>query len=617
MFAILYSLFIFTPAVIWLNLNTIGVNLSSVVPLITLLIFTEIAVLYHNPLTIQECAVILGPATAAGSAIFLNLIFKAYYTTNPLLGLFQINPLEIPPWWGPPSTSQVYLLRTFFHPDYLLPILISSFTWISGSTGALFMAFIGREIFIENENLPFPMQQIQATTVTVLAERNEDRMTVFAWVGIISFIYGLILYTIPTYTNVAKIPIRVLPIPWIDLTQDIELYIPGGGFGIATDLIVLSMGLVIPKFVVIGLFLGSFVRFLVVNPLLVSFGISGWATRWTPGMDFTRIFQDSTLFYWLNPIIGTGLAIAIVPLVLQGKNFGRALKRAFNIGKSSDSKERISGPPLKTIWMLLLFIPGMLGPLLVDIYLVPDFPVFPLILYELVFPFFFLLASGRMVATTGVGFDFPYLNEITILSGGAFGYTKLEAWFLPLTPNPGWAWLQSLKLAQLTKTSYRSWIATNLISYPIALISGLLYMQLFWQIAPIPSDIYPAPGIMWPINLFHKSTWITRPVGIFDLPTIGFWGIGTGVLVAITHFIGGITSIVGAVAGFSLPLPVAFTQLLGMLIGLLISKQKGKDWLNNYKTTIAAGMGLGEGLAIVLGVIFALAYNAIWGGQVV
>ncbi len=217
-------------------------------------------------------------------------------------------------------------------------------------------------------------------------------------------------------------------------------------------------------------------------------------------MDFTRVFQDSTLFYWLSPLIGVGFATGIVPLALRGRSFVDSFKSAFRWRSGTDAGERISGPPLPGIYMIILLITGLVAPLILDIYLVPDFPVLPLILYEMVFPFIVLLASGRMIATAGITYDFPYLQQLTIMSGKSLGYTGLEAWFLPLRLNPGYGWMASLKVAQLTKTTYWSWIKSAIISYPLALIAGYIYMSLFWEIAPIPSDVFPAPAIMWPIQ---------------------------------------------------------------------------------------------------------------------
>jgi hypothetical protein len=68
-------------------------------------------------------------ALATGATTcYLYQVQKSYFMTSPLAWSFKINgvplPQLIPSWWAPPPTSQAYVLRTFIHPDWLLPLLI-------------------------------------------------------------------------------------------------------------------------------------------------------------------------------------------------------------------------------------------------------------------------------------------------------------------------------------------------------------------------------------------------------------------------------------------------------------------------------------------------------------
>lgn len=619
MVALLYSLFVFSPAIIWLNLvttRTTGEIETGYIPtaIITLLIFSEIAAMQNKPLTKQEAAIIFGPASAAGSAGFLILIYKAYLIRHPLVSVFGLDPSLIPTWFAPSYTSPVFDLRTFNHPDWIAPIMLIIVTWMLGMSGGLFFGLIGREIFIEAERLPFPMQQITAMTIESLTERRTDRMTVLSWAALFSFIYGIILYTIPTITTIARIPIRFIPIPWYDFTSVVEdeWSLPGGSFGIATDVIVLASGIVIPTPVVIGMFIGSFGRFFIGNWLLYSYGISEWAKRWVPGMSFTRIYQDSTLYFWLNPLIGVAFAIAIIPLIIRWKVMASSLKALLGLkGEVAKKHERISGPPVSKLWMFILFL-SLPAAIAYDLYLVPDFPLWPLILYEIVFPFITLLSAGRSIAITGRGVGFPYINYLTIMISG---YQKVDAWFLPLTLNPGTGWMQSMKVAQLTRTSITSWIKANVVAYPLALISGYLYMSLFWQMAPIPSELYPAPGIQWPINIMNHLVWITRPAKFFQPMTILYWFLGFGAFMAVSEFISLPVSTIGIATGLGVPIPIATTMLIGVMFKTVLSKILGKEWIREYTTTLAAGLGLGESLAIIIGVAISLAMKSVIPGM--
>jgi len=610
--ALLYSLFVFSPVVIWLQLVTFGVDLGSTVEYCTLLIFAEIAALYGSRITPQEAAIIFGPATVAGSAGFLGLIYQAYFTKSPLLNTFGINPMEIPKWWAPPPTSNVMDLRTFIHPDWLLPITVIVVNHFISYAGTLFFGFLGREIFIENEKLDFPIQKVTADAILTLTERPEDKMYVISWSAFIAFIYGLILYTIPAITRAIGAPVETIKIPWYDFTNIIEIVMPGAAIGIATDAIILASAFMIPVPVLIGMFIGSFIRFIIVNWLLVKFQLSAWATRWTPGMSLVRIYQDSTLYFWLNPLIGIGFAVGIVPLILRYRGFVDSIKVAFGWRRVAISKQRISGPPLSARWMILLFAVGCIGPIIFDLILVPGFPVWILIFFEILLPLIMHLMSGRMIGVTGSDIRIPYIKQMCII---ASGYPKIDAWFLPLTLNPGTGWLKSLKICQLTGTDWKSWIKASLISWPLSLLVGFIYTSILWQIAPIPSEMYPAPGITWPINIMNKCVWITRPTAFFSPDVIAYWSIAFGILIFIfNRFLHMPAVMIGVATGMHTPIPMCMTMLLGLIIRLLMTRHLGKRWMDKYRATIAAGITLGEGLAIVIAVSISVAAKATWAG---
>jgi len=611
MLALLYSITIFTPAVIWLQLVTLGVGLGGVVSFGTLLLFAELARMSKKPLTTQEAVMIFGPATIAGSAGFINLIYRMWFVKQPLLRVFGINPIDIPRWWAPPPSSLAYEMRTFLSPDVALPFIINLAYWFVNLCSGLFFGLFLREVYIEGERLQFPIQHITVDAITSLTEREETRLTVLAWSMAVGFIYALILYTIPTYSTAAGYPISTIPIPWIDFTLSLQSLFPGIAFGIATDLVVLTHGFVLPTRIVIGMLIGSIARFLIINPLLVNMGLTRWAEEWIPGMDLTKIFQQSTLYFWLSPLIGIGFATGIVPVIWNAKTFMRSIKASFI---KPLKYGRISGAPFSPLILISLYIIGCVGALALDIILVPGFPVWLLAIYELLLPFVIGLMSGRMIGLTGQSIDIPHLNNLVILAGIAQGYDKIDAWFLPLSLNPGTGWLKTMKVCQLTRTKISSWVKMNLIAHPIALLMGFIYTTLFWQIAPIPSAIYPAPQITWPIRLMHKCTWISaiRGTEFFNVPMIIYSFLIFGALISITRMIRLPFSMVSVAVGLGSPIPVHVTQVIGLIIGKIIAKFFGEKFFARYKTTISAGVSIGEGIAIVIGVLSALIIKSIW-----
>jgi len=601
--ALLYSLLIFSPAAIYLNLVTIGGGLGSAVEVTTLFLFSELAAFSGNPITPQEAAMIFGPATRVAGG-FLDLIYRLYFVHSPLLIQFGIDPKEIPWWFSPPRTSPVWDLRTFIHPDWLPIILVNVIVHVTSLASGIFFGLLARELFIEGERLPFPMQQIIVSAIITFSRREKRLFHVLSSCAMLGLIYGFILYTLPQVSGaLSGIPIDPIPKPWVDLTGLIEPYLPGASFGIATSLTGISAGMMIPQEqLVIGIFVGSVLRFLVINPLLIKLGISEWAGFWKPGMNLTQIYQYSQLYFWLNPLIGVGFAVGIVPFIFKGRVFINSLISAFQIPVARRRVEqRISGPPAGAFWIALLFALGIIGSIALDLFLIPDFPLWVLILYEFVMPFLITLSAGRMVGLTGTtagSLSIPYFHQITII---ASGYPKISAWFLPLKVDPGTGWLINFKICQLTRTTLRSWIICGVAGWILSFIIGFAFTEIFWRAAPIPSGMYPVPAIMWPIQIMNTCVWITRPQRFFDPAAIAYWGVGFGLLMALSHYTNMLYFMIGIAAGLSTPIPGAVLILAGLIIKRIMYLQMGRQWTLRHRAIILAGIALGEGLASILG----------------
>ena len=608
--ACLYMLFVFTPALIYLQLVTVGVSIGGAIQVCTLLLFVEICRLSGKPLSRQEGALIYILAIMAGwmTTQWIDLIYREFFVLSPLLTRFGLKSTDIPTWWAPPPETGVWELRTFFHPAWSTPILILFASLIISEAGALFFGLFGREMFIEIERLPFPIQHIDAEAIITLTERHEDRLHILVGTSILSFIYGIILYTVPTATRAFGYPVVILPVPWFDFTSFIQRFFPGAALGIATDLLLVASGLVLPFRVVISMLIGSLGVFFFANWLFVHYGLTPWATRWTPGMDIAMIYRESTLYFWAGPVIGMSIAAGLMPVIMHPKSIVKSVKSII-APKPSVVERRISGERMPTPLILSLFVIGCIGAIILDLILVPDFPVWALILYEIVFPFILCLTTIRIMGITGQSFVPPYMSQLTILLSG---YQKYDAWFLPLQLNPGTWWTTNFKICQLTETSISSFIKGFFLLWPVSIFITFIFVFLFWQMAPIPSAVFPAPAIVWPVNIIYQAIWITRPKGLFNPQLIlGFFG-GVALLSVLFELAHIPLSIISIVVGAAMVPPPVITIFLGAVIGLIIARMKGKKWFDSYKTAIAAGITLGEGLAIVIGVAMALIARAIW-----
>jgi len=604
--AALYAVCIFTPAVIWLQLVTTGANLLGAIQISTILIFVEFTRYSGKPLSKQEATIMFLVSSLASSMIFIQMIYRLYFVHSPIAARFGLTYF-VPTWYAPSYDSPVWQLRTLWHPDWLIPIGLWVVTQCLGTIGAYTFASMAREIFIEAERLPFPMQEVNAQTVLVLTERSEESMSILSGSALIAAIYGVLLYTVPTIAESAGYSIRFIPIPWVDCTTYLENIMPGASFGIATDIMLVALGLVLPPRISTMMIIGSIARFIIGNWLTVHLGISMWAEHYTRGMNLTQILQESTLYLWANPIIGMGFAVGIIPILFRP----RLVINAFKIlsGQVKPSKERISGRPFppKLLFALLIAV----GCSFIFIYnrLVPDFPLWALILWEYPVMFIIMLITIRVLGETGISWQVPYIRQLLILSSG---YKGIDGWFIPFNLHPGTAWTANFKICQLTKTDTVSWIKAYFLVFPISILMGIIYVSAFWAVAPIPSATYPMPAITWPVQAMFDALWITRPEKYFrpDLIIYSFlFMFGFGSLVQVAKLPIPIT---GLFMGITTPIPSIFTIFLGTIIGKILASRIGEKTYNNIKLTLAAGLMLGEGLAIIIGAAGALIQRAIW-----
>jgi len=606
--AVLYSIFIFTPAIIWISLQTVGVSIAAAVEVCTLLLFVEYSRLTGHSLKIQEATIIFGISSIAGSAGFLGFIYRAYYVRSPLLLLFNINRNAIPTWWAPPYGSGVWEARTLLAPEWFMPIIIFLIMNTLHILVGLSLGLLGREFYIEGEKLPFPFQQMNVAAISTLVERDGERYNAFIIAAILSMLYGIVLYTIPTASRAFGVELQFLPIPWIDFWFYIQRVLPGATLGFATDLIHIAYPILLPNNIVWCLFIGSFFRFFIMNPLLVRLGLTDWGKRWVPGMDCQRILQESTLYFWMNPIIGISIAVGVIPIVLNAKIIFNSLRSLF---KRVDDSNRISGSPVDYRVLIGMWLLGSVGLTVLTLLLVPDFPITVLLLYCFVFPLVGCLILTRMVGIAGGSTGFPYLRELLLASSG---YAGLDAWFVPLPlveHLAGTGFTCQFKICQLTKTTVTSWIKMFALGYVLSLVMGFVYVEAFWRVAPIPSYEYPAPAIVWPLDVMFQSLWISKPTTFWHPDYMLYSFVITAVLTALAQRVPQI-SMVSIAIGLNIPLPMMMTNLIALLIKYVLGRLKGRNWVEQTKGTIAAGVFAGEGVAIVIGIAIAIVRNSLW-----
>ncbi|MBS7656918.1 hypothetical protein KEJ33_03225 [Candidatus Bathyarchaeota archaeon] len=595
---IIYSGIVLQPAAIWLFLVT-GSPLGWAAQFATVMMLELIAKLLDKPLTKNEILTLMvgcGTATSGGFAI--NLLFRCYFKASEITASFKLTD-ALPSWFAPPV--QVYYHRDLLDPNLLPIVAIMLVSTVFSILTDISLGFLTRQLFVEGERLPFPMSQVNAELCISLSEVKTRKEKVFLLSGLVGFIYGVFLYAIPMVSKSAfKVPASFIPLPWIDLNSTIERILPGASLGIATDLIIIAIGMMLPKGVIFSMLVGSVAFYFIGNPILVNFGLF---TDWKVGMSLQDTWTRSILNFWASPLVGLALSAGLLPILFQPKFFIDIFK---SLRKASlkESQEVIS---LKLI--VILFSAGSIGSAILSWILVPDFPLWIFLMMSVGWYFINNLIVSRSLGLTGVSMDIPYVREGIII---ASGYTRYAIWFAPINASGsgGAGWCATFKTAELVGTSPKSLVKTSLLALPFAIIGGYFFVYVFWKIAQVPSEIYPSP--YWPSQVLMTSLFVTRSIATFNpFYIIIFFIFGTA-LQFITMFMKIPFSVIGFAAGAASPISNPFGFLVGLILGEFIKKYVLKDRYQEEKMTFVAGLFAGESLIVGLSAALAMIFEARW-----
>ena len=617
--AIVFSAIFLTPVIIFSNLMGAGGGIDIAI-YATIIFFSEIFLFFHQPLTQHEitliyCTAWLPIGTMSGSMIFLNYLYNGYFARSPVTAMFK-DPFtgrslkDVIPWWFAPSyKSNAYLLRSFLHYDWLAPLLVNIISLGLSLLMMVALAIMIINLYIEIEKLPFPLANVDASICRTLGDREPVRMRSLMIGALIGLAYGAILFMVPIISSgVFGIQAVLLPIPWIDLTFHIEKILPGASFGIATDLISYVTGFIFPPEILISMFIGSFSVWFIGNHLALKLPyFIEWQKEWTPGMSMSLIFQRATLWVWASPQIGFALAVAAFNII----KYRSSLLKAFRSMARFSSSARAAGYfPLKTA--LLMYFAGALGSIALFLYLIPDFPLWILLLMFVAYPFVMAIVAGRIMGETSFQISIPYAWQGVLL---ASGFPKVDVWFAPAPVTVGEqaaGQMYIIKIMTLTKTKPGDFFKFLLIIFPLSIVASFAYTSLFWMIAPIPSVFYPATVINWPVQAAIQGLWCSRQLNVFKPNLI----VGGFLAILLLAFATGFTqsipfSVAAFVGGTFMQIPQPLAMLIGYLAGKYIISRYIGNW-EDIKASLVGGVILGEGIAVVLASSIVVVAKSLW-----
>lgn len=606
--------FLMMPGSMYLQL-VIGQGIGPAARWVTIILFAEIAKRAHSDLKQQEIFLLYYMAGAALASPFSGLLWNQYLVQSDaarMLGVTEFIPTWITP--GPDSLSMVE--RSFFHRDWLIPILLLVGSQIIQRIDHFGLGYALYRITSDVEKLPFPMAPVAALGTMALAESAEEKKESWKWRvfsigGVIGLAFGFVYVVLPIISGlIFTEQIRLIPIPWIELTSYTEDILPAVATGLQLDLGLLFVGMVLPFWAVIGGLIGLIIT-IILNPLFYSAGI---LTRWHPGMGTVDTVFANNFDFYMSFGIGLGLAIGLIGVWSVIRSFR---EKDGNRGTLHDLFHPPEGRGDFNFWIAIaIYFFSTLAYVALCVWLVPNFPWVFFLAYGFIYTPIVSYITARMEGIAGQFVSLPLVREASFIAGSRFfGYQGIEIWYAPIPiHNYGEATVQFRQI-ELTGTSLRGIIKAELLVFPIVMIASLMFSQFIWRLAPIPSASYPFAQELWhlqALNTLLMQTSTLEGNSMFYQALNGttvFSGIGFGLVMYMMLSLFGlpVLLIYGVVRGLGQSTPHGMIlEVAGALLGrYFFYKKYGPMW-RQYAPVLLAGFSCGMGLSGMFAMGFAL-----------
>jgi hypothetical protein len=597
--------FLMMPGSMYLQL-VIGTGIGPAARWVTIILFAELAKRSYSDLKQQEIFLLYYMAGAALSTPFQGLLWNQYLVQSDAARMLGVTEY-IPSWVAPAPESQSLVERTFFHRDWLIPILLLIGTQIIQRIDQFGLGYALFRITSDVEKLPFPMAPVAALGTMALAESTEEKQKSWKWRvfsigGVIGLIFGSIYVLLPTVSGLILIePIRLIPIPWVELTAHTEDVLPAVATGIQLDLGLIFIGMVLPFWAVIGGLVGILITF-VANPILYHHGI---LTRWHPGMETVDTIFANNFDFYMSFSIGLGLAIAFIGVwhVVRSFKKSESVKR----GSLRDLFQPPAGRGDFNFWISIgIYTFSTISYVLLCLWLVPNFPWIFFIGYGFLYTPIVSYITARMEGIAGQFVSLPLVREISFIAGAKyFGYHGIEIWYAPIPIHNYGEATVNFRQIELTGTSIRGIIKAEIVVFPIVMTASLLFSQFIWRLAPIPSSAYPYAQQIWHLQalntLLMQSSTLEGSAAFYQalnfIYVIAGVGLGVVTYAILTIFGMPIMLVYGMVRGLGQTAPHGHVlEVLGALLGrFFFLKRYGAMW-RQYAPVLLAGFSCGMGL---------------------
>jgi hypothetical protein len=606
--------FLMMPGSMYLQL-VIGSGIGPAARWVTIILFAEIAKRAHTSLKQQEIFILYYMAGAALASPFQGLLWNQYLVQSDAAKMLGVTEF-IPSWVAPGADSASMAERTFLHRDWLIPILLLIGSQIIQRVDRFGLGYALYRITSDVERLPFPMAPVGALGTMALAESSDEKdkgwkWRVFSIGGVIGLAFGAVYVLLPVVSGlIFTQPIRLIPIPWIELTRHTEGVLPAVATGLQLDLGLVFIGMVLPFWAVIGGLVGLIIT-VILNPILWQQGI---LHRWHQGMGTVDTVFANNFDFYMSFGIGLGLAIGVIGIWTVVRSFGRSS------GGRGRFKDLFSPPPGRgdiNFWFsIAIYFFSTLSYVGLCIWLVPNFPWIFFLGYGFIYTPIISYITARMEGIAGQFVSLPLVREASFIAGAKyFGYQGIEIWYAPIPIHNYGEATVGFREVELTGTSFRGIIKAELIVFPVVMVSSLLFSQFIWRLAPIPSSSYPYAQELWhlqALNTLLMQTSTLEGNSLFFQALKASYvvsGLGLGlVLYMILSLLGlPVLLIYGVVRGLGQSTPHGIIlEVAGALLGrYYFHKRFGAMW-RQYAPVLLAGFSCGMGLTGMFAMGFAL-----------
>jgi len=534
---VLFIALIMTPGQMYLSLVT-GLGIGDAAQWVTVILFLEISKRSFTTLRRQEIYLLTYVAVAlitrAETGTFLSLIQRQYFVGSQEMQEFGLTQKLVNlkfmgySWFAPGPDSAAILERTFFHPDWALPIALMVIGIIVGRVTWFTSGYVLFRLVSDRERLPFPTAPMSALSSMALAEESGSEGHTWKWPcftigGTIGLIFGFVYVGIPAFTEVfTGVKVTIIPIPFVDLTPQLGQYIMGTPLAISFSLGPIFAGMLLPFWSVMGSFTGVLL-FMISSPLLQNYG---FMPRWKPGIDAIQTQIATSVDFWQAFAMGITLAVTFISLYQMIKA-GRQVKRDRETDPKRIEEEggtcryedcqqpaQVRGYCLKHLgrgdfkmWVCVaLFFLFATYPIIMAKTLFPVLVSTGLLVFFLFLAFFYApimsFVSARLDGLIGQNIQIPYLHQAVVF---LTGYRGVEIWFVPFPGQDFGGNAEQFRIVELTGMKFTSLLKAELVMIPIVLGASLMYWSFLWKMAPIPSEAYPYAQKFWPLHAFNQA----------------------------------------------------------------------------------------------------------------